>query len=263
MTYTFGDTDIAGLRLKLLADVYESSSGEFLRSLKLMRPRLCIDLGCGPGYTTELVQQTLLPVRTIGIDQSEQFLERAVQRKTESMQFLRHDVTSMPLPVEPADLLYCRFLLTHLREPSHVLSGWLPFVTPTGVLALEELEHMHSAHPVLSEYYGIVEAMQDAHGQEMYIGKRLEVIARETPWQVVETRVARLSIPGKQMARLHHLNIQTWKQDPFIRKSYTREHIDELESQLGNLAQGDADVPDVDYGMRQIVCRRDGHHERP
>ena len=62
MTYIFGDTDTAGLRLKLLADVYESSSGEFLRSLKLVRPQLCIDLGCGPGYTTELVQQTLLPL---------------------------------------------------------------------------------------------------------------------------------------------------------------------------------------------------------
>jgi trans-aconitate methyltransferase len=234
-----------------------------LRSLGLVRPRLCIDLGCGPGYTTELVQQTLLPVRTIGIDQSEQFLERAVQRKTECVQFVRHDVTSMPLPVEPADLLYCRFLLTHLREPSHVLSGWLPFVAPTGVLAMEELDYMHSPHPVLSEYYRILETMQNAHGQEMYIGKRLEAIASETSWQVVETRVARLNIPGKPMARLHHLNIQTWKQDPFIRERYDRGHIDDLESQLGSLAQGDADVPDVDYGMRQIVCRPEGHPQRP
>lgn len=255
MSYTFGDTDAAGLRLSLLAAVYERSSGEFLRSLLLEQPKLCIDLGCGPGLTTRLIQRTLSPVRTLGLEQSESFIERARALEVEGVEFLRHDVTELPWPVQPADLLYCRFLLTHLREPAQVLSSWLPCVVPTGVLALEELEHMRSPHPVLSEYYAIVEAMQAANGQEMYIGQRLAEIVGATPWVIHETRLLRLAIPGQQVARLHHLNIQTWKHVPFIGENYSRAHIEELEAQLGQLAREGADVPDVDYGMRQMVCR--------
>jgi SAM-dependent methyltransferase len=258
MSYTFGDTDAAGLRLQLLADVYERSSRDFLCSLNLARPTLCVDLGCGPGYTTLLVHQTLEPAQTVGIDQSEQFIARANRHGRESVQFIRHDVTSSPLPTHPANLLYCRFLLTHLRQPSQVLTGWLESVAPAGTLALEELEHMRTAHPVLSEYYGIVDAMQAAHGQEMYIGKRLEAIVADTPWRLTRTRVERFDIPGKQMARLHHLNIQTWKHDPFIREHYGSEHIDDLQQKLGELADSNSDRAVVDYGMRQVVCSPPG-----
>ena len=254
MSYTFGDTDAASLRLRLLADVYENSSRNFLLSLELPRPRLCIDLGCGPGLTTSMIHRALSPAKTIGIDQSEHFIGLARQQVAPGLEFVRHDVTSTPLPSEPADLLYCRFLLTHLSRPSEALSCWIPFAAPSGVLALEELEHMRSEHPVLSEYYGIVEAMQRAHGQEMYIGTRLESIVRETPWAVQSTRLHRFNIPGKQMARLHHLNIQTWKHDAFIKDNYTRAHIDELESQLGELAGDTSTLSQVDYGMRQVVC---------
>jgi trans-aconitate 2-methyltransferase len=256
MTYTFGDTERAELRLCHLAEVYERSSREFLLSLGVSNPALCVDLGCGPGQTTELLHRALASRRTVGLDQSEPFIERAKQNHSSPLSFARHDVTILPLPVGPADVLYSRFLLTHLKDPVRVLSGWVDQALPEGRLALEELDHMRSKHPVLCEYYGIVEAMQTAHGQEMFIGRRLETMLRATPWEVISSRVFQFYIPGKQMARLHHLNIQTWKQNAFIREHYSNEQIENLQQQLEALARGGSDVTDVDYGMRQVVCRR-------
>jgi trans-aconitate 2-methyltransferase len=255
MTYTFGDTDAAGLRLRLLADVYEASSQAFLAALPVpTQLALCVDLGCGPGYTTALLARSLQAHSTVGVDQSEPFIARARATQSNALRFVCHDVTALPLPFAHADVIYSRFVLTHLREPARALHGWSQHVTPRGVLALEELEHMSSSDPVLSEYYGIVEAMQRAHGQDMYIGTRLEPIVATTPWRLTSSRVHRFQIPGQQMARLHHLNLQTWQHDAFVRDHYAAAHIQQLGTGLGELASSGSDVPVVDYCMRQLIC---------
>jgi|SRR3990172_2982211 len=51
--YTFGDSDVAALRLRLLSETYAESSAALLASV-VAPPGGALDLGCGPGYTTEL-----------------------------------------------------------------------------------------------------------------------------------------------------------------------------------------------------------------
>jgi trans-aconitate 2-methyltransferase len=55
MPYLFGDSDRAVYRLQVLADVFASSSRTFLQDVVKMPPRLALDLGSGPGYTTHLL----------------------------------------------------------------------------------------------------------------------------------------------------------------------------------------------------------------
>ena len=78
--YTFGDTDLAAERLRLLARMYEPSSGALLESVAAAEPcRLALDLGCGPGHTTRLVAERTRALQVIGIDQSERAISRALQ----------------------------------------------------------------------------------------------------------------------------------------------------------------------------------------
>ena len=73
-TYTFGDTDLAARRLALVAETFAGTSAAFMREFVTTRPQLAADLGCGPGYTTHLLADTLKPDRTVGLDNSENFL---------------------------------------------------------------------------------------------------------------------------------------------------------------------------------------------
>jgi trans-aconitate methyltransferase len=115
--YAFGDTAPAARRLGLLADVFEQTSRAFLTRVAGRSPRLAVDLGCGPGHTTRLLAAVLWPRRTIGLDQSASFVTLAAAGAPPEVEFAVHDVTVVPFPCRPADLVFCRFLLSHLADP--------------------------------------------------------------------------------------------------------------------------------------------------
>ena len=63
MTYSFGDTDLAGRRLDLVSRVFDPPSRAFLERTVPPGVGLAVDLGCGPGNTTLLVRETVSPRR--------------------------------------------------------------------------------------------------------------------------------------------------------------------------------------------------------
>jgi trans-aconitate methyltransferase len=179
--YTFGDSDLAAARLRLLARVFEPSSAQLLDSLGRTDGPSAIDLGCGPGHTTSLLAERTNARHVIGLDQSPRLLAAAAREYTSArLSFRECDVTAPPLPAPPAALLYARFLLTHLRDPARVLGAWASAVLPGALLVLEETASMTAEHPAFSRYYGLVERMQEHYGQRMYLGRDLANLAPPT-----------------------------------------------------------------------------------
>lgn len=121
--YLFGDSDTAANRLRLLQDVFAESSRALLSESVTCRPNLVVDIGCGLGHTTHLVNATLNPRRIIGIDSSESIIAEA-RTRSDHEQYLVHDATIIPFPAEPADVLYARFVVSHLQDPVDVLGAW-------------------------------------------------------------------------------------------------------------------------------------------
>jgi len=75
--YTFGDTDVAARRLRVVNEVFGPPSRALLAEVAGQPPGLAYDLGCGPGHTTALVSQVTQAKRTIGLDGSAAHIERA------------------------------------------------------------------------------------------------------------------------------------------------------------------------------------------
>src|ERR1051326_8483013 len=101
MSYLFGDSDRAALRLRVLADVFAPASRAFLQEV-VQTPALALDLGCGPGYTTHLLAETTRCAQAVGLEYSEHFYTMANKTATECVWFMRHDVTQVPFPTGPA-----------------------------------------------------------------------------------------------------------------------------------------------------------------
>ena len=97
--YAFGDTDLAARRLALLGETFAESSSTFMRESAGMPLGLVADFGCGPGYSTHLMANTLTPEHTVGLDNSESFLAQAQRTASDRVSFHLHDITTVPFPL--------------------------------------------------------------------------------------------------------------------------------------------------------------------
>jgi len=255
--YTFGDTDVAAARLRLLASVFAPSSRRLLGSLSDAGGALALDLGCGPGYTTALVAEHSQVQRVIGLDQSPRLLEQARQEHADPrLGFELADVSKPPFALPAADFLYARFLLTHLREPAQVVRSWASAAQPGARLVLEETAFMIGAHPAFPRYYALVERMQAHYGQRMYIGRELAALCASPDWSLESATIAESPLPAVHMARLHFMNLQTWSQDSFARDHYDPQELAELGQELEQIASGAVSAAPVNLGMGQVVLQK-------
>jgi trans-aconitate 2-methyltransferase len=254
--YTFGDSLRASARLRRLAEMYEPESRELLRRSGINAPRLALDLGCGPGWSTRLLQDVLKPDRTVGLDASAVFVEEARTRHDAALEFEVHDIVRVPFPAGAPNVMFCRFLLTHLRSLGDVLAGWAGAAAPGGLLVVHETESLEANHEALRFYYRLLEQLQRHHGQALHVGAVLEAGFAGSGWRLVENQRRLLEKPAGDMAELHLANLRTWRDDEYAQRAFDSDEIDALEESLERIASGREDGGIVVNAARQIIAQR-------
>jgi SAM-dependent methyltransferase len=259
MSYTFGDNEQASHRLRLLSGLYEPETRALLElfrdSGESRAPQLAIDLGCGPGWSTQLLAAVLQPRRTVGLDSSKRYIAEA-RANHPRLEFLLHDILQMPFPVHAPDLFLCRFLLTHLPAPRAALQAWADVAAPHALLLIHETESIESPHPAMHRYYELLAEMQRHYGQTLYVGASLDASFAETAWRVRQSRTLLLEKPAREMAQLHLPNLRTWGRNEFAAQAFDRRELDELEADLDSIASGTSEAGTVRNLARQIVAER-------
>ena len=256
MTYLFKDTDLAAHRLRVLADVFASSSRAFLQEVVNGQPELALDLGCGPGYTTRLLMEITRCKQAIGLDASAHFVALATENASQSLSFVRHDLTQIPFPTSPGDLLFCRMLLTHLQNPLSVIERWTTQLRLQGLLLLDEVEWIQTEKSVFRTYLDIVDAMLGQQANQLYIGPLLDQQQPGGPLKRRLSRVYHLSVSTRQAATMFSLNIPAWKRQPFIQEHYAASAIEQIEQELRDLAEHSTGEGEITWGMRQVAYER-------
>ncbi len=260
--YTFGDVDLAAERLFHLARVFEPSLLAFLRRAlgpdallaERAAPRV-LDLGCGPGCTTRTLLRELAPRAIIGVDGSERFLTRARAESPPEIEYTRDDVTTADLGGLAVDLVYSRFLLTHLPDPAAALSHWAAALVPGGRLLLQETAALESAHPALARYYELVAELQRRHGQTLHIGRELPALMDRGLYRSVSFAETPIPVAAPDMARLHAMNIQTWRHDAAA-ADFDRAEVQRLTDELIAMANDGGPPAAVTYTMGEMVLAR-------
>lgn len=250
--YTFGDNPTAAHRLALLAEVYEPVSRDLLGRRVPGRPEHAVDLGCGPGHSARLVHAVTGAARTTGVERSAEYLAMARAEPVDGIEYLQHDVTDW-LPVQGADLVHARFLLTHLADPEHALEVWAAALRPGGRLVLLEVSRLVSRDPALGRYYEMVAELQQRHGQSLDIGARLAELAGRSGLDVEHTAVRQLHPDLRAMAALHVLNLRTWRGDAEARGAFDDDELDGLDAALVEIAHGRAGSEPIEQDLAELV----------
>lgn len=253
MNYAFGDDEVARQRLVLLAEVFNPSSRPFLVEHAPPRVRLAVDLGCGPGATTCLVAEATAAERTIGLDASPAFLTAArAQHASAGVEFIEHDVTRTPFPAtaSTADVIFARFLLTHLPGLADALSAWLTQLCPLGVLLLEETEEIENANPVFCRYLALAEKLVATRGATLTPGAALAELAASAPAQVLASQIRQVDVPADRAAELFARNLAVWRSDPAVTEAPHK--LDRLAGDLDELRTAGA-AEQVSWHLRQLA----------
>ena len=255
-SYAFGDSDLAARRLSLVAETFAETSAAFMRESATTRPQLAADLGCGPGYTTNLVADTLHPKRTVGLDNSENFLSHVRTAASNNVSFHLHDITTAPFPEAPFDLIFSRLVLTHLRDPEAAITLWAAQLRPGGLLLIEEVERIDTEIPALVSYLDIQQAMLTHQKNDLYIGPRLDALTASGKLHRRSSNVRTLQVPAHRAAAMFHMNLDVWRHNDFVRQTYPGATLNALEQDLQTIAQGHKDSPPVEWQLRQIVIEQ-------
>jgi SAM-dependent methyltransferase len=258
MSYAFGDSALAAKRLALVAQVFEGPSRRFWSDFAPPTPRRALDLGCGPGHTTASLAQCVNATETTGVDASPEFLGAAERTAGPGLRFLRHDVTVLPFPVPPADLVVCRFLLSHLREPARVLASWASLLAPGGRLLAEEVESITSDCPAFRRYLTLVAATLEGQGQALYVGPALDRARAPAALERIGSRVATHLVTTVDAARMFAMNLPALSRNPIAQSREGERGLEELAWELRALAHTPNARFENRWGLRQLAFQRAG-----
>jgi trans-aconitate 2-methyltransferase len=255
--YAFGDTDIAARRLALLDDVFGPSSRSMLADFVTSPATLAYDLGCGPGHTTAMVAQLSKAARTVGLDNSPLHIGRAWGSAVGPVEFGVHDVTAVPFPAGPADLIYCRMLLAHLPDPVSVVLSWVSQLTGNGVVLVDEIEWIRTSHPVLRTHLRLAEALVAVSGARMQAGPLLAGLVAAPGLRTTRLRIAEVPVPTALAATLFSMNIAAWADRPVQLGLCTATELGDLASAMSVLTTSPA-AGEITWGMHQGAYARSG-----
>ena len=131
-------------RLRILSRVLRDSSFRLLDRLDLRNGIQCLDAGCGGGDMTIEFARRVSPAGTaMGIDRDAAKLqiarEEAREQGVNNVEYLAADVREACVGRQ-FDVVYSRFLLTHLQSPRDVVDSFYDCLRPKGRLAIEDID---------------------------------------------------------------------------------------------------------------------------
>lgn len=180
-------------RLRLLSEVMGTRTRALLAAVGIPAGSVCLDLGCGGGDVTFDIARITGPggrVTAVDIDEAKLEIARreAAQQGISNVVFEVQDINAWK-PAEKFDVVYARFILTHLASPDTVIETLHRRIRPGGVMIVEDIDFRgHFAEPdcpALRTYVELYTNSVRQRGGDPEIGPRLPGLLRRAGFEDV------------------------------------------------------------------------------
>jgi trans-aconitate 2-methyltransferase len=254
-SYTFGDSAIASERLRIVAAVMAPVARAALAPVDATAVRAVIDLGCGPGHTTLLLAEVFPAATVTGVDQSAAYIAEARARGDARCRYEVGDVGHEPLPGAPADVVYARYLLSHLPDVHAYVERWCRALRPRGWLVLEEPEAITSTDRDFAAYERISASLVQATGAPFYAGPVLAALATPAGMERVRDEAVAIDVTAGQAAAMFWRNARAWDPTSVTRAGHAPAAVLQLAERL-HARENDPTRGLFNWRQRQLVLRR-------
>jgi SAM-dependent methyltransferase len=203
-------------RLNVLAEVLHPHTSALLDAVALPAGARCLDLGCGGGHVAlELARRAGPTGSVLGLDRDEVILalarEDAAAAGAANVEYRVGDAHHLQ-GQGTFDLVYARFLLSHLQDPAGVVAGMAAVVAHGGAVVLEDIDYRGSfCQPANRTYERYLELYRETvrrRGGNADIGPQLPMFLREAGLRDVGVRVVQPVAFEGDANRVHHLTLE-------------------------------------------------------
>lgn len=200
-------------RLDVLARVLLPTTAQLLDRAGLISGMKCLDVGCGGGHVAMLIAGIVGPEgNVVGTDTDAVILalarEQAVAANLANIEFQQLEGCAS-LWREEFDLVYARFLLSHVNGPKNCVAAMVEACAPGGTIVVEDTDFAGSfCYPLCRAYERYKELYQELikrRGGDPNIGPKLPAMLTNAGVHEIQLNViqpAHMKGEGKLMAPL-------------------------------------------------------------
>ena len=196
-SYVIAHGETGRARLRVLAEVMAAGSEDLIRRVGIAPGAQCLDVGCGGGDTSVLLARHVGPAgRVVGVDLDPVVLA-AARREAETLdlpQLSYEQANVLDLPGAASfDVVYARFLLTHLPDPQDAIAKMSACLRPGGLIVLEDIDFsghfVYPPCPPFDAYLRLYRATVRKAGGDPDIGPRLPLLLKAAGLREVDLQV--------------------------------------------------------------------------
>lgn len=184
-------------RLKVLARVLRPSTVALFDRLGIGEGLTCLDVGCGGGdVTLELARRVGPAGKVVGADLDPVKLDLA-RREADEQDLRNVEFQAIDIRAQDAgsgfDVVYARFLLTHLDDPSGAVDALCRQSRPGGLVVVEDTDFSghftHPDSPASRRYHELYCKVVRNRGGDPDIGPRLPILLADGGLEAVDLAV--------------------------------------------------------------------------
>ncbi len=175
-------------RQELLAKGLAPATLSALQKIVLPAGARILDLGCGQGETTRLLAKRFENARATGLDQNAALIEKAKTIPVPAgaeLTFMTGDAQRLPFDDGVFDLVFTRYLLTHLPDPAAAISEMRRVCKAGGVVFAQEPDFIGGESYPPSEAYSRINKYFQSLFQDPFIGRKLPTLFRAAGLQKI------------------------------------------------------------------------------
>jgi len=233
-------------RLRILGRVVQPTTRALLERAGVQAGLSCLDVGCGGGDATfELAQMVGPTGRVVGLDMDATKIElarrEATQRQLEHVAF--HVADAAEDRGGEFDVVFSRFVLTHLPDPLATLTHMVRRLRPGGLAIVEDIDFRgHFCHPDNWAFRRYVELYIETvrrRGADANIGPRLPSLLRAAGCDGVAVQVVQPAGLTGEVKLIAAITMENIADAVLAEQLATHAEIDRLVDELHAIAADD------------------------
>jgi SAM-dependent methyltransferase len=234
-------------RLRLLARVLQPTTANLFERVGVAATARCLDLGCGGGDVTVQLARIAPEGRCVGVDLDQEKIGIARAEATAAgvtnVEFRVGDAAAPPDGEDRFDLVYVRFLLTHLPDPAAAVQRMCAWLAPGGTLVVEDIDFSgHFSYPdsaAFRRYQELYCAVVRARGCDPDIGPRLPGLLSEARLEDVGVHVVQPAGLDGEVTAVAALTLENVADAVVQAGIATREELEQTIDELYEFARAD------------------------